>query len=161
MLYIAIEQERFNARSAQVGQLIKLDPSQPDDPLLWGVEVPGLNGGDGGIWATPALSNGFLYVPTHSGRLLAVDTSSGNLTWEDDLGPHAWSSAVIVDNTLIVATCESPEIRAYELSDPAHPAPLWVVEDPSGGCIESTPAVWDGRLYVGSRDGFFRAYGTP
>ncbi|MBM3885992.1 MAG: PQQ-binding-like beta-propeller repeat protein, partial [Gemmatimonadetes bacterium] len=30
---------------------------------------------------------------------------------------------------------------------------------PSRACIESTPALWRGRLYVGARDGFFYALG--
>ena len=28
-----------------------------------------------------------------------------------------------------------------------------------GGCIESTPAVWKGRIYVGARGGRFYAIG--
>jgi hypothetical protein len=27
------------------------------------------------------------------------------------------------------------------------------------GCLESTPAAWNGRMYVGSRDGYFYAIG--
>ena len=30
---------------------------------------------------------------------------------------------------------------------------------PLPGCVESTPAVWKGRIYVGNRDGFFYAIG--
>jgi len=37
------------------------------------------------------------------------------------------------------------------------PPLLWQVE--LGGCIESTPAVWDGRIYVGTRAGRFFALG--
>lgn len=37
MLYVASEFERDNARSKEVGQIMKLDPSKPDDPLIWGV----------------------------------------------------------------------------------------------------------------------------
>ncbi|MDD9371427.1 MAG: hypothetical protein PV358_15005, partial [Acidimicrobiales bacterium] len=33
-LYVGVEKERGNARSEEVGQLIKLDPRQPDDPLV-------------------------------------------------------------------------------------------------------------------------------
>ena len=37
------------------------------------------------------------------------------------------------------------------------PPELWTLE--LGGCIESTPAVWKGRLYVGTRAGRFFAIG--
>jgi outer membrane protein assembly factor BamB len=160
MLYVAVEQERKNERSAEVGQLVKLDPYADGDPRVWGVAVTA-EVGDGGIWATPALHGGHVYVPTHTGRLLAVDADTGEVTWEDEVGPHAWSSAVVVDGVLMVATCEVPELRAYRLDDPARPEAMWTVTDPADGCIESTPAVWEGRLYVGSRDGHLRAYGAP
>ena len=159
MLYVAVELERGNERSQEVGQLVKLDPFTDGDPLVWGVPVPGVGGGDGGIWATPALGHGHVYVPTHTGRLLAVDAATGQVTWEESVGPHAWSSAVVVDDALLVGTCDVPELRAYSLADPAQPSPLWTKEQTAGGCIESTPAVWAGRIYVGSRDGFMRAYG--
>ena len=36
-LYVASEYERGNARSEEVGQLLKLDPRRPDDPVVWSV----------------------------------------------------------------------------------------------------------------------------
>jgi outer membrane protein assembly factor BamB len=157
MLYVAIELERFNERSAELGQLISLDPSRPDDPVRWGVPVPGVAGSDGGMWASPAVAHDMVYVPTHTGRLLAVDAATGEVTWEDTVGFHAWSSALVVDGKLLVGTCEVAELRSYDLSDPRQPTLEWSVPA-AAGCIESTPAVWDGQIYVGSRDGFMRAY---
>jgi outer membrane protein assembly factor BamB len=48
---------------------------------------------------------------------------------------------------------------AWSLQDPRAPQELWRSPVPSGGCIESTPAIWDGRIHVGSRDGFLYAVG--
>lgn len=157
MLYVAAELERGTARSTEVAQLVKLDPYADGDPRLWGIAVPGV-GGDGGLWATPALGAGHLYAATHSGRLLAVDTATGEITWSEAIGFHAWSSPVVVDDVLLVATCDAAELRTWSLVDPAHPEPLWTMPAAAGGCIESTPAVWEGRIYVGSRDGYVRAY---
>jgi outer membrane protein assembly factor BamB len=158
MLYVSVELERFNARSEEVGQLIKLNPFQPDDPFVWGVAVPPRGPGEGGIWATPALGDGYLYVSTHPGELLVVDTASGEVVWRDEIGFNAWSSPAIVDGTLIIATC-SGELRGYSLADPAAPSLEWAAATASGACIESTPAVWKGQILVGSRDGFFYAFG--
>jgi hypothetical protein len=36
---------------------------------------------------------------------------------------------------------------------------LWTVE--LGGCIESTPAVWKGGIWVGTRGGRFFALADP
>jgi outer membrane protein assembly factor BamB len=157
MIYAAIEFERRTERSLEVGQLIKLDPYTTGDPRVWGVDVPPIEPGDGGIWATPALGDGHLYVTTHTGDLLTVDTDSGEVTDRQDVGPHAWSSPAVVGGDLLVATCETAELRRYDLSDPARPALVWSAVS-AQGCIESTPAVWDGVIYVGSRDGFMRAY---
>jgi hypothetical protein len=37
------------------------------------------------------------------------------------------------------------------------PPEIWQV--PLGSCIEATPAVWKGRIYVGTRGGFEYALG--
>lgn len=161
MLYVAAEIDLATARGSEVGQLAKLDPAAVDDPLVWSLPIPGDGAVTGGVWATPAISGDVLYVLTNPGEILAVDTDSGEVLWRDDVGPHAWSSPVAIDNTLMVAIgCETESgFRAYNINDPRHPVRQWesLVTD---GCIESTPAVWDGRVYVGSRDGFFYALGA-
>ncbi len=158
MIYAAVELERFNARSQEVGQLIKLDPYTDGDPLVWGVPVPPIGGGDGGIWSTPAVRDGMLYVNTHPGELLAVDTATGEVTWREQVPWHSWSSPAIVDDALISPQCDGT-IRAWSLADPRRPTPMWEVAIGAGQCVESTPAIWDGRIYVGSRDGYFYALG--
>ena len=160
MLYIASELQRFNHRDTVVGQIVKLDPRRRGNPRVWGIFVP-QGGGEaqGGVWATPALFGHTLYVPTNSGRLLAIDRDRGVIKWERPLPHHAWSSPVVVDSTLIVADCEGT-IHAYDVRDPDHVPPvLWEFRLPSRACIEATPAVWKGRLYFGARDGYIYAIG--
>lgn len=154
MLYVAVEDERKTARAAELGQLVKLDPYTDGDPYLWGVADPG---NPGGFWATPALGEGMLYVSSHNGRLLGVDTATGEVVWEEPIAYHSWSSPVIVDDTLIAASCGGA-LRAFSLEDPRSPVERWSYQL-SESCIESTPAVWNGRIYVGSRDGKFYAVG--
>jgi outer membrane protein assembly factor BamB len=160
MLYVASQIDLRTARGAETGQLVKLDPTRPDDPVLWGVAVPAEGGAEGGIWATPALVGDVLYVATNPGELLVVDTATGEVVWSDDIGPNAWSSPVYVDDTVMVAVdCGSePKLRAYDVLDPRRPMQTWELTV-GAGCIESTPAVWAGQIYVGSRDGFFYAVG--
>lgn len=159
-LYVAVELERRTDRALEMGQVLKLDPLGRGPVVVWSVAVPARGPGDGGVWATPALGDGALYVATHPGELLVIDTTSGAVAWRDEIGFHAWSSPVVVDDTLLLAVdCErGGALRAYDLTDPLAPAERW--EAPLGsGCIESTPAVWDGAVYVGSRDGFLRRWG--
>ena len=147
-LYVGVEYERATARSADVGQLIKLDPSAPD-PLLWSVfdtaRLPD------GLWATPAVPRDLVSAGTDSGRLLGVDRETGEIRWEIPMPEHVWSSAVVVDDVLIQADCNGT-VRALDVSDTdVEPPELWRVN--LGSCIESTPAVWDGRIIVGARGG--------
>lgn len=160
MLYVAPQVDLRTDRAAEVGQLIKLDPGRPDDPLVWQLFIPDRGGAAGGAWATPALHAGMLYLPTNPGELLAVDTATGEVVWRDEIGSHAWSSPVVVDGTLIVAiNCGAqPALRAYSLSNPRSPEQTWELPV-AAGCLEATPAVWDGRIYIASRDGFMYAVG--
>ncbi|MCP3975262.1 MAG: PQQ-binding-like beta-propeller repeat protein [bacterium] len=162
MLYVNPQVDLATARAAELGQLLKLNPSRPDDPLVWGLHIRTVGAAVGGAWATPALGDGILYLPTNPGELLAVDTTTGEVVWRDDIGFHAWSSPLLVDDVLVVSVnCGSvPALRAYDLADPQNPQPMWELPV-SQGCLESTPAMWNGRLYVGSRDGYFYAIGDP
>jgi hypothetical protein len=144
-------------RTREVGQLIKLDPYTDGDPLLWGVDLASSGGEDSGTWATPALHDGLLYTNTHLGSLIAVDTANGDIVWQDGtVGWHSWSSPAVVDDTLVVATCAG-DLRGYSLEDPRAPRMVWTVSL-GETCLEATPAIWDGVIYVGSRDGFLRAF---
>lgn len=162
MLYVSIEHEPSQMgsfeleRNREVGQLVKLDPYTDGEPRVWGLDLTA-GSSDAGSWSTPALHDGLLYVNTHQGMLIAVDTDTGEVVWSDQVGFHSWSSPVVVDDTLIVATCLG-DLRGYSLVDPRHPVRLWSV-DLGGSCLEATPAVWDGRVFIGSRDGFMRALG--
>lgn len=144
------------SRQDEVGQLLKLDPYTDGDPRVWGVDLR-VAGSDSGLWATPALHQGYLYTNTHQGSLIVVDTGTGDIVWQDGtVGWHSWSSPSVVDNTLVVATCVG-EVRGYSLDDPATPQREWTVS-PGESCLEATAAIWNGTIYLGSRDGYMRAY---
>lgn len=151
MLYVVNEYERGNARAKELGQVMKLDPSNPDDPLLWSREAN--SGLDSGVWATPALTDDLVIVATDDGRVLGLDRATGEERWVLDLPGPLWQSPVVVDDVLIQGDCEG-WLHAFDLTA-SPPSTKWSIE--LGGCIESTPAVWDGWIYVGSRNGTFYA----
>ncbi|MDH3462555.1 MAG: PQQ-binding-like beta-propeller repeat protein, partial [Acidimicrobiia bacterium] len=163
MLYVAIEHEPAEmssvekARNLEVGQLVKLDPYTDGDPRVWGVDLTEAVG-DSGSWASPALHQGHVYTNTHAGSLIAVDGDTGEIVWSDEVGFHSWSSPSVIGGILVTATCLG-DVRAYSLDDPAKPIKLWSLAIGGGACLESTPAIWNGRIYIGSRDGFMRALG--
>lgn len=152
-LYVGSEFEKGNARSRKVGQMMKLDPSRPEDPLVWSVKDQ--SGIPAGIWGTPALHRDVVIFDTNGGEVLALDRDSGQERWRMDLPGPTWQSPVVMDDVLLLGDCQGT-MHAYDVADTsARPAQLWQVE--IGGCIESTPAVWRGRIYVGTRDGGIHA----
>jgi outer membrane protein assembly factor BamB len=150
-LYVGVENERGNSRAAEVGQLLKLDPRRPDNPLVWSVKDPG------GFWTTPAIHKDVVIAASDGGTVYAVDRETGAVRWQFELPPPTWQSAVIVDDVLIQGDC-SGVLHGYDVSDTSvAPRELWNVT--LEGCIESTPAVWNGRIFVGTRAGRFYAMG--
>ena len=138
-----------------MGQLVKLDPSKEVDPVVWALDERDTF--PGGIWSTPALHKNVLFVTTNSGRLISVNRNSGEVLWTKRLEGPLWSSPVVVNDILIVADCGG-YLRAYDVQNPEiEPIEIWRIE--LGGCIEATPAVWDGRIYIGSREGGLFAVG--
>lgn len=158
-LYVASEYERFNARAEEVGQLLKLDPrvGAGGDPIVWSVQNRDYR--PGGFWATPALHDGVVIVPDDAGFVRGWDMATGAELWEFRLPGPTWQSPVVVDDVLIQGDCNG-FLHGYDVSEPrVLPPELWSLE--LGGCIESTPAVWHGRLFVGTRAGRFFAIGDP
>ena len=151
MLYVGVEFERNTARSRELGQLLKLDPSKEgDDALVWAVEErQAINTG---VWGTPALHQDAVIFGSEGGRLRAVDRFTGEPLWDLGLGFHLWQSPVVVDDVLLMGNC-SGVLRAFDVGDVrVEPPELWALPLDEG-CIESTPAVWNGRIVVGTRLG--------
>lgn len=153
MLYVASQYDRDLDRAREVGQLTKIDPSAPANPIVW--KLDDQSAIKGGIYGTPGIHGDTVYVGTNGGRLIGLDRDSGAVRWEKRLPPPVWGSPVVVDDVLLIGDCEG-FLHAYDVSDPTvDPPELWTIE--LGGCIEATPAVWDGRIYVGTRAGHLYA----
>lgn len=149
MLYVASQYDRDLARAREVGQLTKVDPSNAANPIVWKVDDAAALGG--GVYGTPAVYGDTVYVGTNGGRLMGVDRETGAVRWTKQFSLPLWGSPVVVDDVLLMGDCTG-FFHAWDVSDPAiDPPELWSLE--LGGCIEATPAVWKGRVYVGTRGG--------
>lgn len=154
MLYVGVQYERHTQRSKEVGQLVKLDPSKPD-PLVW--KVFDNKTGTAGVWGTPALYKDIAIFDTNAGDVLGIDRATGEVRWRFHL-KRTWSSPVVVDGVLLLGDCTG-DLYGYDVSDTdAEPTQLWSLR--VGGCIESTPAVWKGVLYLATRWGWLHAIGA-
>jgi hypothetical protein len=163
-LYVASEFQRFNDTARHNGQLMKLNPQKQADPLVWSIPAMEIGfEGAGGSWSTPAIYGAYVYFVTAAGRVLEVDRRNGRIAWEMQIGAPTIGSPVVIDGTLIQGDCTG-HLYAWDISDPTVvPPPLkWNLD--LGDCIESTPAVWHGWLYVGTREGYLYGIsdeGTP
>jgi outer membrane protein assembly factor BamB len=157
-LYVASELERSTDRSRQVGQLVKLDPRRPKRPVEWSFHIleEGADGA-GGAWATPALNGRMVYVATNYGDLIGLERRTGKERWRIHLAGPTWSSPVVVDDVLLQGDCGGT-LHAFDVSKPlVEPPELWSLS--LGSCIESTPSVLEGRIWVGTRGGAIYAIG--
>lgn len=152
-LYVAAEYERYLKHARDMGQLVKFNPYDEKNPVVWKLDVRTGDKTVGGMWATPALGTNVIYTATHAGQLLTVEKESGAVLSEHDIGFHAWSSPIVIGNRLLVGTCSPGGFKIYNIENPQSPIELSHLKLQSGGCIESTPAVWNGHIVVGSRDG--------
>ncbi|MGQ0434268.1 MAG: outer membrane protein assembly factor BamB family protein [Microthrixaceae bacterium] len=149
MLYVAGEYDRPVARAREVGQLTKLDPKNLTNPVVWAfAETTNV---ESGIYGTPAIVGDTIIVTTDGGRVLGLSRATGLLKWEMRLPGPLWASPVVVDDVLLVGDCNG-FFHAFDATNlDVAPPKLWTIE--LGSCIEATPAVWDGRIYIGTRGG--------
>jgi outer membrane protein assembly factor BamB len=145
-------------RDHQIGDLMKLDPSRPGDPVVWSVQLGGFQP-DNGILGTPAWYRGVVYATYTDGGIAAVDARTGKLLWNRALPQPTWSSPVPIGDQLLVAD-GAGNLLCFDIANPERrPKIVWRLH--VGGLIESTPAVWHGWIYVGSRDGGIYGIANP
>ena len=156
-LYVGVEVDRATKRNEEVGQMLKLDPRKPDNPIVWSVHLPFRV--DDGVWSTPIIAGDVVLWTSKPGWIYGIDKNTGEVLWKQKINGPALSSPALVDGVLIQGD-GAGILHAYDLSNPrAAPVELWSLA--LGGNIESTPVVWKGRIYVGTRAGFEVAVGIP
>ena len=155
MLYVGSEWERHNDRAVEVGQMMKLNPAVPENPLVWSQKDDGTE--KAGVFSTPGIYEDLVIYTTYTGRAIGLDRATGAVRFEKRLPAPLMGSPVIVDGIWLQGDCDGV-LHAYDVRNTTiDPPELWSV--PLGGCIESTPTVWNGRIYVGTRAGLFHAVG--
>ena len=92
--------------------------------------------------------NDMLFVPTIYGYMYALDTFLGDIVWvADGFGTFWDSSPVVVDSTIYIGDCGSEaNLYAFDPFDGSS-VTLW---GPYDGAIESTPAVFEDRIFFGA-----------
>lgn len=154
-LYVGVEVDRANARAEAVGQMLKIDPRTPDNPVVWAVHTKFHV--DNGVWTTPIIDGDVVFWTSKPGLIYALDRTTGEVLWTQGIAGPSLSSPVLVDGVLLQGDAAGV-LHAFDVANPrVAPTELWQLD--IGGNIESTPAVWNGRIYVGTRSGYFVCVG--
>ncbi len=109
------------------------------------------DGGQGrGIYGTPGIFGNTIIVSADDGKLTALDRKTGTVKWVKQMRrprvgePCRRRQGVTARRRLPLRGL--PRLRRVSNPD-VDPPELWKVDLP--GCIEATPAVWKGRVYIG------------
>ncbi|GIS39263.1 MAG: hypothetical protein Ct9H90mP11_05830 [Acidimicrobiales bacterium] len=100
-----------------------------------------------GVWATAALHKDLVIIVTDSARVIGIDKITGKIRWEFLIQGPLWSSPVVIDEFYCKRLQWLPE-RLRRERHKYKTERLW--RFPVGnGCLEATPAVWDGKIIIG------------
>jgi outer membrane protein assembly factor BamB/predicted phosphodiesterase len=124
---------------------------------LWSYTVPS------SIHGSIAVSDGTVFVPTLRGSLFAVDAASGQLKWQDDPEPapegynqrtYGYYGVTVADGKVLYpyqtrhGEAKQGLLIALDVKTGAR---IWASPMSGSTMSDGTPAVADGRVYVGSQ----------
>ncbi len=103
-----------------------------------------------------AVNNGIVYFGTGRGNLYAVNATTGAQIWGPTLSAGAVTSspALALGSKLLLVGSNDHYVYAFSMTNGSR---LW--RYPTGGPVSSSPAVADGRVFVGSQDSGVYALG--
>ena len=127
----------------------------PWGQLIWRTFLGGDRGEPGscGVETSPSVWNGRVYAATYEGKLYCLSTRDGSVLWVSDTGDDTDVSPVIWDGKVYIAAEEkSPYVFCF---DALNGRQIWKFGGWRTGGFWSTPAVADGRVYIGANSGRF------
>ncbi len=105
-----------------------------------------------GIYSSPAVANGIVYVGSDDGYLYAFKVSNGKRLWRAPTRGEVRSSPAIANGVVYVGSFDG-NLYAF---DAATGKPIWTTS--TRNIIRSSPAIANGTVYVGSQDGNLYAF---
>ncbi|MFC4811955.1 PQQ-binding-like beta-propeller repeat protein [Paenibacillus sp. GCM10023250] len=117
---------------------------------------------DAQIQSSPAVENGIVYASSIRGTLYALDAKKGKKLWEKTIGQadvnRAWMyySPTVADGVVYQAYSSQAGGELMAL-DAKTGTTLWTAKLAGGWIVESSPAVKDGKVFVGADGGYLIA----
>ncbi len=107
---------------------------------------------EGEIWASPAISQGRVFLGSWANKIHALKLESGDDIWELQLEGRITASPIISRGMLYLAS-EAGEVRGVQASNGRV-----VFEDQLESGVQCTPLMTDGMLIVPTLEGKIKAY---
>ena len=98
---------------------------------------------------TPTYAYGVVYVPEKM-YMSAYNATDGNLIWQQWLGHESFSSVAYADDPRGPKAYIGDDVYSITCIDATSGEPMSVYT--TKGQVQSSPAIWEGKLYVGSAD---------
>ncbi len=112
---------------------------------IWGYEV------EDSVLTAVAYRNGFVYFGSRDGGVYALNATDGALSWRADIGYSVVSSPAVTERAVYVGADNGVIYRI----DIGNGNVVWHVDTDritGGGPIYSSPAIANGKLYIGLKD---------
>ena len=158
LVFVGSRDNAFWAVDARTGEERWRLETGRDVPFPWGFESGDL------YTSSPTWAAGTLYFGSGDGHLYAVDPRSGKVRWRFATGGRVRTSPAVANGRVYAGSADGT-LYALDASDGQE---LWryhteghALESREFGfdrrTIQASPAVADGRVFIGSRDGFLYA----
>jgi outer membrane protein assembly factor BamB len=110
------------------------------------------------VHSSPAVSDGKVYIGSNDGNVYCLYADNGGLVWNYPIQCYIYSSPAVVGGAVYIASYIAPQHGG----NPANVNTVYCLNAETGefvwrfqtgGSIYSSPAVVDGKVYIGSDDG--------
>src|SRR2546425_1210659 len=127
----------FHYDSLRTGTTLARGPANPS--LMWSY----LTGSS--VYASPAVSDGLVFIPSWDGTLYVIDENTGQLKWSFNTGAPIFSSPAVSTGTVFLASRNGVLYALNEQSGSVVRSPKWqrICQDGSCSCR------WDALLWYG------------
>lgn len=127
----------FHHDSLRTGATLARGPSNPT--MMWSYLTGSL------VYASPAVSDGLVFIPSWDGILYVIDENTGQLKWSFNTGAPVFSSPAISSGTVFLASRNGVLYALNEQSGSV----LWSYGNVNYP-ITSSPVVANGKVFFGN-----------
>ena len=106
--------------------------------LMWSYTTGGI------VYASPIVSDGFVFIPSYDGKLYALDEYTGSLIWSFTTGSNIVATPAVGNGIVYLS---SKDFTVYALDENTGSV-LWRISNVAA--VVSSPVLADGKLFYGT-----------